>query len=99
MAINKKTKKSLRPRANTGNTHHGMRYASDELFSKTNIRFFYLSVAGGFTTTQLIKYLLNIKTIVIGIGCFLCQSGSLHWGSGFAVRNTESFQGDIVRVK
>jgi hypothetical protein len=34
----KKTKKSIRPRANTGNTHQGMRYAGEELFSTTNIQ-------------------------------------------------------------
>jgi hypothetical protein len=36
----KKTKKSFRPRANTGNTHHGMRYASEEPFSSTKVQFF-----------------------------------------------------------
>lgn len=34
---NKKAKKSFCPRASTGNTHHGMRYAGEKLFSKANI--------------------------------------------------------------
>jgi hypothetical protein len=35
--FNKKAKKSIRPRASTGNTHHGMRFVSDKLFIVTNI--------------------------------------------------------------
>jgi len=35
---NKKAKKSLRPRASDGNTHHGMRYAGVKLFSSTKIQ-------------------------------------------------------------
>lgn len=34
---NKKAKKSFCPRASTGNTHHGMRYAGEKLFSNANI--------------------------------------------------------------
>lgn len=33
----KKAKKSFCPRASTGNTHHGMRYVGEKLFSNTNI--------------------------------------------------------------
>jgi len=38
MTLNKKAKKSVRPRASTGNTHHGMRYVSDKLFSLAKMR-------------------------------------------------------------
>ncbi len=34
---NKKAKKSFCPRASTGNTHHGMRYAGEKLFSNAKI--------------------------------------------------------------
>jgi len=34
---NKKAKKSFCPRASTGNTHHGMRYAGSKLFSTTKV--------------------------------------------------------------
>ena len=34
---NKKAKKSFCPRASTGNTHHGMRYAGSKLFSDSKI--------------------------------------------------------------
>jgi len=33
MIPNKKAKKSIRPRASTGNTHYGMRFENDKLFS------------------------------------------------------------------
>lgn len=35
---NKKAKKSFCPRASTGNTHHGMRYAGEKLFSNANVQ-------------------------------------------------------------
>jgi len=41
MIRNKKAKKSSRPRASTGNTHHGMRFVSDKLFSITSIRVYF----------------------------------------------------------
>ena len=34
---NKKAKKSFCPRANTGNTHHGMRKADEKFFSNANV--------------------------------------------------------------
>jgi hypothetical protein len=37
---NKKAKKSFCPRASTGNTHHGMRYVGEKLFSIANINVF-----------------------------------------------------------
>ncbi len=33
----KKAKKSFCPRASTGNTHHGMRYAGEKFFSNANV--------------------------------------------------------------
>jgi hypothetical protein len=35
---NKKAKKSIRPRASTGNTHYETRYAGVKLFSSTKIQ-------------------------------------------------------------
>jgi len=35
---NKKAKKSFCPHANTGNTHHGMRYAGSKLFSNVKVQ-------------------------------------------------------------
>jgi hypothetical protein len=40
---NKKAKKSFCPRANTGNTHHGMRYVSSKLFSEAKIKKFFIN--------------------------------------------------------
>jgi hypothetical protein len=37
VAPNKKAKKSRRPRASTGSTHHGMRYADAKLFSSAKL--------------------------------------------------------------
>jgi len=38
MTNNKKAKKSFCPRANTGSTHQGMRYAGSKLFSIVKIQ-------------------------------------------------------------
>ena len=42
MTFNKKAKKSIRPRASTGSTHHGMRSVSDKLLSHTKMQIFFL---------------------------------------------------------
>ena len=54
---NKKAKKSLCPRASTGNTHHGMRYAGEKLFSNANISNFLVNYKGGYNNPLEPRYI------------------------------------------